>query len=50
MNISTYLDVRMVWMTTHDSFQHISDVRTVWMRTHDYFDIFGCEDGLDDDP
>jgi hypothetical protein len=26
------------------------DVRTVWMMTHDSFDIFGCEDGLDDDP
>jgi hypothetical protein len=25
-----------------------SDVRMVWMRTHDYFDIFGCEDGLDE--
>jgi hypothetical protein len=27
-----------------------SDVRTVWMTTHDSFDIFGCEEGLDDDP
>jgi hypothetical protein len=27
-----------------------SDVRMVWMRNHDYFDIFGSENGLDDNP
>jgi len=27
-----------------------SDVRTtVWMTTYDFFDIFGCEDGLDEE-
>ncbi len=102
--LTTYLDVRMVWMTTHDSFfGHIwmwgwcgwrpmilsfnifgcegslddnpwlflstyldvrtsldddpwfflstyLDVRMVWMTTHDSFNIFGCEDSLDDNP
>jgi len=33
MIISTYLDVRMVWMK----------------RTHDSLAIFGCEDGLDEE-
>ncbi len=53
MILSTYSDVRTVWMTTHDSFDIFgcedglddnpsffstySDVRTVWMKTHDSF-------------
>jgi hypothetical protein len=46
MILLTYLDVRKVWMTTHDSSTY-SDVRKVWMTTHDSFDIFGCEDALE---
>jgi hypothetical protein len=38
MILSTYLDVRTVWMTTHDFFlSTYLDVRTIWMTTHDSF-------------